>query len=68
VLAFGGPARLAFHGIDRLISGSSQLLPGGGRVNLTLRRVAPPEAQKKTPDQGADRASYAPLRAGTGRG
>ncbi|MGD0144904.1 MAG: alpha-ketoglutarate-dependent dioxygenase AlkB [Rhizomicrobium sp.] len=68
VLVFGGPARLAFHGIDRLISGSSQLLPGGGRVNLTLRRVAPPAAQKKTPDQGADRASYAPLRAGTGRG
>jgi alkylated DNA repair protein (DNA oxidative demethylase) len=39
VLVFGGPARLAFHGIDRLISGSSQLVPGGGRINLTLRRV-----------------------------
>jgi DNA oxidative demethylase len=42
VLAFGGPARLAFHGIDRLMSGSSQLVPGGGRINLTLRRVKSP--------------------------
>jgi alkylated DNA repair protein (DNA oxidative demethylase) len=41
VLVFGGPARLAFHGIDRLVSGSSRLVPGGGRINLTLRRVAP---------------------------
>lgn len=40
VLTFGGPARLAFHGIDRVVSGSSQLVPGGGRINLTLRRVA----------------------------
>ena len=39
VLTFGGPARLAFHSIDRTIAGSSQLVPGGGRVNLTLRRV-----------------------------
>lgn len=42
VLVFGGPARLAFHGIDRLISGSSRLVPGGGRINLTLRCVAAP--------------------------
>jgi alkylated DNA repair protein (DNA oxidative demethylase) len=39
VLRFGGPARLAFHGIDRVIAGSSTLVPGGGRLNLTLRRV-----------------------------
>ncbi|HUJ02762.1 MAG TPA: alpha-ketoglutarate-dependent dioxygenase AlkB [Rhizomicrobium sp.] len=39
VLMFGGPARLAFHGIDRVLSGTSQLIPGGGRINLTLRRV-----------------------------
>jgi DNA oxidative demethylase len=39
VLILGGPARLAFHGIDRVIPGSSTLLPGGGRINLTLRRV-----------------------------
>lgn len=39
VLAFGGPARLAFHGIDRVLAGSSPAVPGGGRLNLTLRRV-----------------------------
>jgi alkylated DNA repair protein (DNA oxidative demethylase) len=40
VVVFGGPSRLAFHGIDRIMSGTSQLVPGGGRINLTLRRVA----------------------------
>ena len=39
VLMFGGPARFAFHGVDRIITGSSTLIPGGGRINLTLRRV-----------------------------
>ncbi len=39
VLLFGGPARLAFHGIDRILPGTSRLIPGGGRINLTLRRV-----------------------------
>lgn len=34
-----GPARLAYHGIDRVIPGSSSLIPGGGRINLTLRRA-----------------------------
>lgn len=41
-LVFGGPARLAFHGIDRVMAGSSTLLPQGGRINLTLRRVTKP--------------------------
>jgi alkylated DNA repair protein (DNA oxidative demethylase) len=39
VLTFGGPARRMFHGIDRVIAGSSSLVPNGGRLNLTLRRV-----------------------------
>ncbi len=39
VVMFGGPARLAYHGIDRIKPGSSSLIPGGGRINLTLRRV-----------------------------
>ena len=39
VLVFGGPERLAFHGIDRVIKGSCPLLKQGGRLNLTLRRV-----------------------------
>jgi len=42
VLLFGGEARLAYHGIDRILSGSSTLLPEGGRINLTLRRVTKP--------------------------
>lgn len=39
VCALTGPARLARHGIDRLLAGSSRLIPGGGRINLTLRRA-----------------------------
>jgi len=41
VVMYGGPARLAYHGIDRTRPGSSSLIPGGGRNNLTLRRVNP---------------------------
>ncbi|MTH99938.1 alpha-ketoglutarate-dependent dioxygenase AlkB [Roseibium sp. RKSG952] len=37
VVIMGGPARLAYHGIDRIRFGSSRLLPKGGRINLTLR-------------------------------
>lgn len=39
VVVFGGEARLAYHGIDRIRAGSSTLLPGGGRINLTCRVV-----------------------------
>ncbi len=38
-LVLGGPARLAFHGVDRILAGSSTLIDGGGRYNLTIRRV-----------------------------
>ncbi len=34
-----GPARLAFHGVDRVLEGSSTVVRGGGRINLTLRRA-----------------------------
>jgi alkylated DNA repair protein (DNA oxidative demethylase) len=40
-MTLGGPSRLAFHGIDRVVAGSSTLLAEGGRINLTLRRVTP---------------------------
>ena len=40
-VVLGGDARLAFHGVDRIIAGSSTLLSEGGRINLTLRRVTP---------------------------
>lgn len=39
VVVFGGAARLMFHGVAKIFGGSSELLPGGGRINLTLRRV-----------------------------
>jgi len=41
-LVLGGEARLAFHGVDRILPETSTLLPDGGRFNLTLRRVTPP--------------------------
>jgi alkylated DNA repair protein (DNA oxidative demethylase) len=41
VVVLGGAARRAYHGVDRIIAGSSRLIAGGGRINLTLRRAAP---------------------------
>lgn len=43
VVVLGGEARLAFHGIDRILKDTSTLLKNGGRINLTLRRVTPAE-------------------------
>jgi alkylated DNA repair protein (DNA oxidative demethylase) len=42
VVVLGGDDRLAYHGIDRILPGTSDLLPEGGRFNLTLRRVTKP--------------------------
>ena len=39
VVVLGGEARQAYHGIDRVLPGTSQLLAEGGRLNLTLRKV-----------------------------
>ena len=39
VVVLAGQARLAYHGIDRVLAGTSGLLAEGGRFNLTLRRV-----------------------------
>lgn len=39
ICCLGGPARRAYHGVDRIVAGSSRLIPGGGRINLTLRRA-----------------------------
>jgi len=41
-VVLGGEGRLAFHGVDRILPGTSTLLPEGGRINLTLRRVTKP--------------------------
>ena len=38
-MILAGPSRLAFHGVDRVMGGTSTLLTQGGRINLTLRRV-----------------------------
>lgn len=48
-VVLGGESRLAYHGIDRILPGTSDLLTGdpllpeGGRINLTLRRVTRPD-------------------------
>lgn len=42
VVVLGGAGRLCFHGVDRIYPGTSTLLPKGGRINLTLRRVTSP--------------------------
>ena len=39
VVVLGGAARHCFHGVDRVMAETSSLIPGGGRINLTLRRV-----------------------------
>ena len=39
IVILGGAARLAYHGLDRIRPGTSDLVPWGGRINLTLRRV-----------------------------
>jgi DNA oxidative demethylase len=39
ICVIGGASRLVFHGVDRTLPGSSRLVPGGGRINLTLRRA-----------------------------
>lgn len=42
VVVMAGDARFYYHGIDAIKWGTSTLLPDGGRINLTLRRVAAP--------------------------
>jgi alkylated DNA repair protein (DNA oxidative demethylase) len=42
VCMLGGASRRAYHGVDRIFPGTSRLLPKGGRINLTLRRVTVP--------------------------
>jgi alkylated DNA repair protein (DNA oxidative demethylase) len=41
-VVLGGEARLAYHGVDRIVAGTSTLLGEGGRINLTMRRVTLP--------------------------
>jgi alkylated DNA repair protein (DNA oxidative demethylase) len=48
VCVLGGDSRRAYHGVDRIVPGSSTLVPGGGRINLTLRRVTRPKRSIET--------------------
>lgn len=52
VCLLAGEARLAYHGVDRIIPGSSRLVPGGGRINVTLRRAAPAPVLAESPPPG----------------
>jgi alkylated DNA repair protein (DNA oxidative demethylase) len=57
-LVLGGAARLAYHGVARILPGSSNLLEDK-RINLTLRRVTiPPRAAT---DAQNTRSSASPL-------
>lgn len=48
VAVLAGQARLAYHGIDRIAFGSSDLLPKGGRINVTLRVAGGPVSGRQT--------------------
>jgi DNA oxidative demethylase len=39
VIVLGGPARLIYHGVERIVAGTSPLIDEAGRFNLTMRRV-----------------------------
>ena len=39
VCVLAGEDRVAYHGVDRVLANSSSEVPGGGRLNLTLRRA-----------------------------
>lgn len=47
VVVLGGEARLAYHGIDRIMPGTCDLLGEPGRINLTLRRVTRSRSARK---------------------
>jgi alkylated DNA repair protein (DNA oxidative demethylase) len=57
-LLLGGDCRLAFHGVDRIEPGTSTLLPEGGRINLTLRRVTRPDTESAQPHPAAAEAHH----------
>ena len=43
VVVLAGQARRCYHGVDKIFYGQSTLVPKGGRINLTLRRVNKPK-------------------------
>lgn len=43
VVVLAGQSRLCYHGVSKVYYGQSALVPRGGRINLTMRRVNPPQ-------------------------
>ena len=43
VVVLAGEARQCYHGVDKIFTGGSTLVPKGGRINLTMRRVNFPD-------------------------
>lgn len=41
VVVLAGQARQCYHGVSKVYYGESALVPKGGRINLTMRRVNP---------------------------
>lgn len=41
VIVMAGPARKCFHEIKKIVPGTSRLVSGGGRINLTIRQMWP---------------------------
>jgi len=41
VVVLSGQARLCHHGVSKIFYGQTALVPKGGRINLTMRRVNP---------------------------
>ena len=39
VVVMGGESRFCYHSVPRIFYGESAIVPRGGRINLTLRRV-----------------------------
>jgi len=39
VVVMGGASRFCYHAVSRIYYGESALIPKGGRINLTMRRV-----------------------------
>ena len=41
VVVMGGESRFCYHSVSKIFYGQSALVPRGGRINLTMRRVRP---------------------------
>lgn len=42
VVVLSGASRMCYHGVSKIFYGQSALIPRGGRINLTMRRVTHP--------------------------